>query len=146
MRSNRSSTVFGCPTHTTRHATTVGWLLRRQHHWLASKLLSLLLSLANLVFFISVPYLVVVPTLLFSLTCVYYSLVTLPSSHSIPPPQPPQALISRETSFECADDKGSLPVCLKGLCQGRWKPPRAHHCSTCETCRVGYDHHVCAFL
>jgi len=27
------------------------------------------------------------------------------------------------------------------LCQGRWKPPRAHHCRTCHRCIFRMDHH-----
>jgi len=27
------------------------------------------------------------------------------------------------------------------LCQGRWKPPRAHHCKTCHRCIFRMDHH-----
>eukprot|EP00928_Gymnodinium_smaydae_P064391 TRINITY_DN47728_c0_g1_i1.p1 TRINITY_DN47728_c0_g1~~TRINITY_DN47728_c0_g1_i1.p1 ORF type:complete len:312 (-),score=21.75 TRINITY_DN47728_c0_g1_i1:249-1184(-) len=27
------------------------------------------------------------------------------------------------------------------LCQGRWKPPRAHHCKTCNSCIFRMDHH-----
>lgn len=27
------------------------------------------------------------------------------------------------------------------LCQGRWKPPRAHHCKTCRRCIFRMDHH-----
>mmetsp|Transcript_164821 Transcript_164821/g.528867 ORF Transcript_164821/g.528867 Transcript_164821/m.528867 type:complete len:316 (-) Transcript_164821:54-1001(-) len=32
------------------------------------------------------------------------------------------------------------PRCCK-LCQGRWKPPRAHHCKTCHVCIFRMDHH-----
>jgi len=27
------------------------------------------------------------------------------------------------------------------LCEGRWKPPRAHHCKTCRRCIFRMDHH-----
>jgi len=27
------------------------------------------------------------------------------------------------------------------ICQGRWKPPRAHHCKTCQKCIFRMDHH-----
>jgi len=40
----------------------------------------------------------------------------------------------------------STPPVLKNprfckLCQGRWKPPRAHHCKTCHRCIFRMDHH-----
>ena len=42
---------------------------------------------------------------------------------------------------ECADYEGNMDLCHKGPCNGRWKPPRTHHCSICDVCRVGFDHH-----
>ncbi|KIJ59224.1 hypothetical protein HYDPIDRAFT_101016 [Hydnomerulius pinastri MD-312] len=47
--------------------------------------------------------------------------------------------------YECGDHQGSLMVCSKGGCFQSWKPPRAHHCSTCGVCRPNYDHH-CPWL
>jgi DHHC palmitoyltransferase len=43
--------------------------------------------------------------------------------------------------YECSDSQGNMDVCHKGECCGRWKPPRTHHCSLCNVCRVGFDHH-----
>lgn len=37
--------------------------------------------------------------------------------------------------------EGQMDFCRKGRCNGRWKPPGTHHCSTCGTCRMGFDHH-----
>ncbi|CAE7567318.1 Zdhhc3 [Symbiodinium sp. KB8] len=48
-------------------------------------------------------------------------------------------------------DPGTIPVSAAPpdfanprvckLCQGRWKPPRAHHCKTCKRCIFRMDHH-----
>ena len=43
--------------------------------------------------------------------------------------------------YECADMDGNLAICNKGQCNGAWKPPRTHHCSTCGVCRLEFDHH-----
>ncbi|KAH7885865.1 zf-DHHC-domain-containing protein [Phlebopus sp. FC_14] len=47
--------------------------------------------------------------------------------------------------YECADLLGSLTLCYKDHCFQSWKPPRAHHCTTCGVCRLNYDHH-CPWL
>ncbi|KIK99364.1 hypothetical protein PAXRUDRAFT_822847 [Paxillus rubicundulus Ve08.2h10] len=47
--------------------------------------------------------------------------------------------------YECANLQGALTDCSRDQCQQSWKPPRAHHCSTCGVCRVNYDHH-CPWL
>mmetsp|Transcript_75041 Transcript_75041/g.168348 ORF Transcript_75041/g.168348 Transcript_75041/m.168348 type:complete len:328 (+) Transcript_75041:186-1169(+) len=41
--------------------------------------------------------------------------------------------------FTAPSDFLSPKVCK--LCQGRWKPPRAHHCKTCHRCIFRMDHH-----
>lgn len=65
------------------------------------------------------------------------------------PPVPPLAIpntySTKTVAYECMDQKGSLAHCTKGRCNGRWKPPRAHHCSACGQCRLGFDHH-CHFV
>ncbi|KIM90581.1 hypothetical protein PILCRDRAFT_812340 [Piloderma croceum F 1598] len=43
--------------------------------------------------------------------------------------------------YECVDMEGQLATCHKDMCDGAWKPPRAHHCSTCGVCRLEFDHH-----
>ncbi|KAJ7173765.1 DHHC palmitoyltransferase-domain-containing protein [Mycena filopes] len=41
--------------------------------------------------------------------------------------------------YECINPDGDLATCSK--CDGAWKPPRSHHCSTCGVCRMEFDHH-----
>ncbi|KAJ7746852.1 DHHC palmitoyltransferase-domain-containing protein [Mycena maculata] len=41
--------------------------------------------------------------------------------------------------YECVNPDGDLATCSK--CNGAWKPPRSHHCSTCGVCRIEFDHH-----
>lgn len=43
--------------------------------------------------------------------------------------------------YECVDANGTLETCHKDECNGSWKPPRCHHCSTCGVCRLDFDHH-----
>lgn len=61
------------------------------------------------------------------------------------PPSPPlvipEALQSKSVAYECIDQNGKLAKCTKGSCNGRWKPPRSHHCGICGECRLGFDHH-----
>ncbi|KIY48136.1 hypothetical protein FISHEDRAFT_65864 [Fistulina hepatica ATCC 64428] len=43
--------------------------------------------------------------------------------------------------YVCINEAGDLATCGKDRCQGAWKPPGAHHCSMCGTCRLEFDHH-----
>lgn len=43
--------------------------------------------------------------------------------------------------YQCQNLAGQLSYCLKDKCNGRWKPPRTHHCSVCGVCRMEFDHH-----
>ena len=45
--------------------------------------------------------------------------------------------------YECVNMSGDLRVCTEkgAVCEGWWKPPRAHHCSVCGLCQEGFDHH-----
>ena len=69
---------------------------------------------------------------------------TLPLDHDTPPRI--EHAIAQEWfdqyPRECFDKDGILPVCNRGQCGGRIKPPRTHHCSVCQRCRMGWDHHV----
>ncbi|KAI0056048.1 zf-DHHC-domain-containing protein [Artomyces pyxidatus] len=61
------------------------------------------------------------------------------TKHSIPAyPAPVSSTLTEP--YECLSD-GSLDFCYKGNCNGLWKPPRSHHCSSCGVCRLGFDHH-----
>lgn len=44
---------------------------------------------------------------------------------------------------ECVNKEGDLGFCTKkgAPCYNKWKPPSAHHCSSCGVCQIGFDHH-----
>lgn len=109
-----------------------------------------------------------------SMVSLYLQLYFLPRSQSVPPRDPPAELLSGPAIYEClspAEEKalnaaslatdadadgdsptdnsqlsrGSVNRCYRQTCNGRWKPARARHCSTCGTCRMGFDHHCAVF-
>lgn len=43
--------------------------------------------------------------------------------------------------YQCVNMNGDFAQCDKAGCNGRWKPPRTHHCSSCGVCRLEFDHH-----
>jgi palmitoyltransferase len=103
--------------------------------------------------------------LIASITTAFLRLYFLPAGYAVPPPAPPPAIAAFETVFQVPrpqngearlvthddleqdnDAGGGLIVhCHAGACGGRWKPPRARHCSECGRCRLGFDHH-CLFV
>ncbi|KIJ55263.1 hypothetical protein M422DRAFT_63391 [Sphaerobolus stellatus SS14] len=84
-------------------------------------------------------YAIISTILLFVILLFYVDLATLPKSFDVPPEllEPPQYT----PFYECKDKHGKFLRCQKAECNGRWKPPRTHHCSMCNECRVGFDHH-----
>ncbi|KAJ7257962.1 DHHC palmitoyltransferase-domain-containing protein [Mycena haematopus] len=83
-------------------------------------------------------YLVAVIFLISGLGLLYVSLIGGRSSHNIPRyPLPDKDDLTEP--YECIDLDGHLATC--GKCNGAWKPPRTHHCSTCGVCRMEFDHH-----
>ncbi|KAJ7035636.1 DHHC palmitoyltransferase-domain-containing protein [Mycena alexandri] len=76
---------------------------------------------------------------LFSLLgLVYVSLVVGRTTHNTPRhPMPDKDELTEP--YECINLEGDLATCSK--CDGAWKPPRSHHCSTCGVCRMEFDHH-----
>ncbi|KAF8507946.1 DHHC palmitoyltransferase-domain-containing protein [Hysterangium stoloniferum] len=75
---------------------------------------------------------------LLTILALYLDLVTLPRTYDNPPS--PLEGPHGSLHYECTSE-GGLEFCHKGSCNGRWKPPRTHHCSLCDVCRVGFDHH-----
>ncbi|KAK7031415.1 Palmitoyltransferase [Favolaschia claudopus] len=68
----------------------------------------------------------------------YVSLIKGRRTHNVPRYLMPD-IDDLTEPYECIDSEGHLASCAK--CDGVWKPPRTHHCSTCGVCRMEFDHH-----
>lgn len=68
---------------------------------------------------------------------------TLHPDHDVPPRVEYTTVQAWFDRFprECLDKDGTLAKCNRDRCGGRVKPPRTHHCSVCQTCRMEWDHH-----
>lgn len=85
-------------------------------------------------------YMAIVNVLISTVALLYISLCLGRRTHNIPTHPIPDVTTLSEP-YQCLDMKGNLAVCKKQLCSKAWKPPRAHHCSTCGVCRLEFDHH-----
>ncbi|KAF9054447.1 DHHC palmitoyltransferase-domain-containing protein [Panaeolus papilionaceus] len=78
--------------------------------------------------------------LIAAVTVLYLFLCSSRWAHDVPMfEQPDESLLTEP--YQCDAPDGKLTVCHKGNCNGKWRPPRAHHCSACGVCRLEFDHH-----
>ncbi|TFK39944.1 DHHC palmitoyltransferase-domain-containing protein [Crucibulum laeve] len=85
-------------------------------------------------------YLACVNTLLPLVTFCYLYLTTGRNTHGVASYSLPNTNTLAE-AYQCINNEGDLEVCIKDHCNGKWKPPRTHHCSACGVCRLEFDHH-----
>ncbi|KAF7309570.1 Palmitoyltransferase [Mycena indigotica] len=83
-------------------------------------------------------YLAVVPSSILFMGRLYVSLAVGRKTHNVAL-YPFPNIDELKEPYECTDSAGALATCLK--CNDAWKPPRTHHCSTCDVCRLQFDHH-----
>ncbi|ETW79014.1 hypothetical protein HETIRDRAFT_323881 [Heterobasidion irregulare TC 32-1] len=134
MRGTRRCTMLAVRCFFPRHTMlgmilddfSVGWILQSQNKLFQGAVYILTLSF-------------LFPTIL----ALYLHLCLGRETHSVPSYLIPVAGHLTEP-YECRAD-GTLDVCFKDNCEGRWKPPGTHHCSACGVCRLGFDHH-CPWL
>lgn len=101
----------------------VNWLIR--HHGLL---------------FLGVLYLACVNVLVPSQLVLYLYLCSGRRTHNVPIYSFPDKA-SLVEPYQCVNMSGDFAQCDKADCNGRWKPPRTHHCSSCGVCRLEFDHH-----
>lgn len=118
--------VIGLGWYTSFFEIGVGWLVRHEQRHITA-----------------VVYMTTMGILFPCLIIVYLQTCSGRPTHSVPNYIAPETQLITEP-YECPSD-ASLNFCVKDNCKMRWKPPGAHHCSTCGVCRIGFDHH-CPWL
>ncbi|KAF8159599.1 DHHC palmitoyltransferase-domain-containing protein [Crassisporium funariophilum] len=85
-------------------------------------------------------YLICINALTIPMATLYVYLSLGRGTHNVTTyPLPDKASLTEP--YQCINENGDLSKCNKDRCDGKWKPPRTHHCSTCGVCRLEFDHH-----